>query len=83
LNQKEFKLGIDIVFMKEILLISIVFLTLTGILGLFGGAVIAQTNSVTDTNNMTGTVTDNMTGTDSVNTTESEEEVGMISRRAD
>ena len=63
--------------MKEILLISIFFLTLAGIIGLDVGTAIAQTNSVTVTNNMTGTDTNNATES------EEESEAGMISRKKD
>lgn len=70
--------------MKEILLASIVFLTLTGLLGLFGVPVIAQeTNLDTDTNNMTGTDTDTNNDTDTDTNNDTESEAGMISRRTD
>ena len=81
MNQKGFKLEINIKSVKEILLTSIVLLTVMTILtGIYGVSVIAQeSNLVTDTNNMTGTDTNNMTGTDTNNMTEPE--AGMISRK--
>ena len=81
MNQKGFKLEINIKSVKEILLTSIVLLTVMTVLtGIYGVSVITQeSNLVTDTNNMTGTDTNNMTGTDTNNGTEPE--AGMISRK--
>jgi hypothetical protein len=81
LNQKGFKLEINIKYVKELLLTSILLLTVMTVLtGIYGVSVIAQESTlVTDTNNMTGTDTNNMTGTDTNNATEPE--AGMISRK--
>jgi hypothetical protein len=65
--------------MKEILLTSIVLLTvMTVLLGLYGVPVMAQeTEVVSDTNNLTETDTNNMTGEDNA----TEPVAGMISRK--
>jgi hypothetical protein len=78
-HQKTFKLHINITAMKEILLTSIVLLTvMTVLLGLYGVAVMAQeTEVVSDTNNLTETDTNNMTGEDNA----TEPVAGMISRK--
>jgi hypothetical protein len=79
LHQKTFKLHINITAMKEILLTSIVLLTvMTVLLGLYGVPVMAQeTEVVSDTNNLTETDTNNMTGEDNA----TEPVAGMISRK--
>ena len=81
MNQKGFKLEINIKSVKEILLTSIVLVTVMTVLtGIYGVSVTAQeTNLVTENNIMTGTDTNNMTGTDTNNATEPE--AGMISRK--
>jgi hypothetical protein len=79
LNQKIFKLDINIKAVNEILLTSIVLITVIALLFyLYGVPVIAQeTNVVIDTNNITALDTNNMTGDNNA----TEPEAGMISRK--
>jgi hypothetical protein len=79
LNQKIFKLDINIKAVKEILLTSLVLITVMAVLlYLYGQPVIGQeTNIVMDTNNITALDTNNMTRDDNA----TEPEAGMISRK--
>ena len=79
MNQKIFKLDINNKAVKEILLTSLVLITVMAVLFYLNGvSVIAQeTNVVMDTNNITALDTNNMTGDDNA----TEPEAGMISRK--
>jgi hypothetical protein len=79
LNQKIFKLDINNKAVKEILLTSLLLITVMAVLLYLNGvSVIAQeTSPGIDTNNITAPNTDNMTGDDNA----TEPEAGMISRK--
>ena len=79
MNQKIFKLDINNKAVKEILLTSLLLITVMAVLLYLNGvSVIAQeTNPGIDTNNITAPNTANMTGDDNA----TEPEAGMISRK--
>ena len=79
MNQKIFKLDINIKAVKEILLTSLVLITVMVVLLYLNGVSVnaQETNVVMDTNNITALDTNNMTGDDNA----TEPEAGMISRK--